>query len=125
MVLFSHLCLVGFIVLFVTNVPEEGDIYTTLIHQTNSMTVGFIGMNIISTTLMSLNEALISKSISRSRLSRGSLMGATAMFSSFGVLTIDGVGGNIYPDNRRNPFYLCLGSEGIIVLLIISLAFAR
>lgn len=89
------------------------------------MTAGFIGMNIMSTVIMSCNQALISKSIEQCKASRGVILGTYAFCTSCSVLFIDGVGGHIYKDDVRDPFYLCLGAEIIVLLLTSTLACFR
>ena len=85
------------------------------------MTVGFIGMNIMATSLLSMNQALVAKSIEKCKHSRGVFLGSVAFCTSLGVLFIDGVGGRVYKSDVRNPFFLCLGSETIVLLLTITL----
>ena len=123
--LFCHTLLVGFIIVFVISIPEQDHIYTSVDASPASMALGFTGINVMATTLMTLNEAISSKAISRSKLSRGSLMGCVATFSSIGVLTISGVGGNIYPNNHQNPYFLMLGFESLTLIVTLSLAVCR
>ena len=86
------------------------------------MTAGFIGMNIMSTTLMTTSQALVAKSIDNCKESRGVFLGTMAFCTSLGVLFIDGVGGHIYKHDVRDPFYLCLGMEAVVLLLTGTLA---
>ena len=86
------------------------------------MTAGFIGMNIMSTTLMTTSQALVAKSIDKCKESRGVFLGTMAFCTSIGVLFIDGVGGHIFKNDVRDPFYLCLGMEAIVLLLTGTLA---
>jgi len=52
-------------------------------------------------------------------------MGAMAISASFGSLLIDGLGGQLYDSDKRNPFYIVITSEGIAVVLIVALALAK
>lgn len=38
---------------------------------------------------------------------------------------MDGLGGQIYRSDTKNPFYIVLTSEGIMIVMIIALALAR
>ena len=89
------------------------------------MTAGFIGMNIMSTIIMGVDQALISKSIEKCKESRGVILGTYAFCTSCGVLFIDGVGGHVYKNDVRDPFYLCMGMVTILLLLTIILACFR
>ena len=89
------------------------------------MTAGFIGMNITTTTLMSMNQALVTKSITKCENSKGVFLAATAFCTTVGVLSIDGVGGRLYAKDVRDPFSLCLGIEIFFLLLVLYFACRR
>ena len=38
---------------------------------------------------------------------------------------IDGLGGQLYGSDKRNPFFMVLTGEGIAILIIIVLAIAK
>ena len=86
------------------------------------MTAGFIGINVTCIITSGFNMSLSAKSIQKFTESRGTLTLAVAFFSSAGVLLIDGIGGHIFKNDKRNPFWMCLGAEGFLIVLIICLA---
>ena len=125
LVFLFHILSLASIVIFVIYTPTEKHIYNTQVHQSAGMTAGFIGMNITTTTLMSMNQALISKSIAKCENSRGVFLAATAFFTTLGVLLIDGIGGRLYSKDVRNPFYFCIGAECFFLLLTTVFASMR
>jgi len=89
------------------------------------MTIGFIGQNIFAPTLLGFTKALAMKASVKFLNCRGAIMGAVALCGSCGVLLINGLGGQIFDSNMRNPFYLALAGEILVVLVIVIFAFAQ
>ena len=89
------------------------------------MTVSFITNYLATSTINTLNIALMSKSITTCSLSRGVFLGAQAFSMSSGVLLIDGLGGHTYDYDKRSPYFIVIGTEGLVILLTISLALCR
>ena len=67
----------------------------------------------------------MNKSIASVTESRGVFLGATGFFASLAIVIVDGIGGRIYEYDKRNPFFICLGLEGFVILLTIVLALLR
>lgn len=61
------------------------------------------------------------KSIATITESRGVFLGATCFCASVAVLVVDGIGGRFYKYNNSNPFLICLGLKGSVILLTIVL----
>ena len=114
--------LLGSLTLFVLNTPLQDHIYSVDNHQSSWMTFGFIGTCTISPCLFLVNQSLLTKSIAECTFSRGVFLSASAMIGSIGIFIIDGVGGNMYDSNKRNPFFLCIGM--VIFLLLVTFLLA-
>ena len=89
------------------------------------MAVGFIISNVFSTAIFTANQALLVKSIVDCTHSRGLFLGVQAFSSSCGVLLIDGLGGHIYDFDKRNPYYICMGSTSLVIFVCIVLSLCR
>ena len=89
------------------------------------MSISFIVANIFAGSIGTINSTLLGKSIASATLSRGVLLGAAAVCGSIGVLLIDGVGGHVYDLDKRNPFWMVISSEGLVIILTIGLALAK
>lgn len=79
----------------------------------------------MSSTVSTVNTVLLIKSVDSCLLARGVLITANGFANSCGVLLIDGLGGEIYKSDKRNPFFIVLTSEGILLVLIIGLAMLK
>ena len=88
MVFGFHLFIFGSLVLFAYYIPNKEGIYTEQNPNPTGMSVGFILLNISSSGIFPLNQALISKCVESCTHSRGVFIGATAFCSSLGVLII-------------------------------------
>ena len=75
--------------------------------------------------MMTSVATLLSKSIASCVLARGVLLAAAGFSVSCGVLLIDGLGGQIYKSDKRNPFFIVLASEIIAIMLLVGLALAK
>ena len=122
LVLTIHLLMVASISLFVRAIPEGTHIYTKDEPSPILLDIGFFLCHTVTSFMYPVNQALITKAISNCMLSRGVLLGAQGMAMSFGVLLIDGLGGEIYKNDKRNPFFIVLSTESFAILLIIVLA---
>jgi len=86
------------------------------------MTSGFILTYVMSSSLFSLNQAMFGKSLEHCVQSRGVFLGVGAFCSSLGAILINLLGGRLYETDKRDPFYICLGAEICILILIMVLA---
>ena len=112
-------------VIFVLNVPSEDHIYTSEDHMPVILPIFFIVNDMLASSTVSLNTALMTKSIATCTESRGILLSAQAVCASCAILLIDGVGGHLYEIDKRYPYYIGIGSESIVILVTIALAFCR
>lgn len=119
-----HCFMLASLIIFINYVPGDKHIYNSTEHAPHGLVTGFILMNITSSGIFTLNQTLMAKSVEKCNLSRGVFMGAQAMCSGLGILLIDGVGGNLYDSDPRNPFYMCIGSESVLIAITAVLALA-
>ena len=125
MLLFQHFLLIGCISLFVIYVPTEDHIFTKDSPEPLGMTIGYLLLHIIGSATATLNFSLMTKSIAGVNLSRGVFLCTTAMCSSLGIFLVDAVGGHIYAKDKRAPYFICLGTESCVILIIIVFALFR
>ena len=115
----------GCLTLFVMYVPSEDHIFTSESPEPLGMTMGYLLIHIIGGASATLNFGLLTKSIVGINLSRGVFLCSTAMCSSLGILLVDAVGGHIYANDKRGPYFICMGLQSSVILLIIVLALFR
>ena len=125
LLLFAHLASLASLVAFVLSVPSADHIYSEESPQSISMPISFVLSYDMTASTVALNAALMSKSIASCSLSRGVFLGAQALCSSCGILLIDGLGGHIYDYDKRNPYYICISAECLVILVIVALAVCR
>ena len=120
-----HLGILGSVILFLMNIPEEDHIYTADSPEPIGLTVGFILMGLLGGTVVTINLSMLTKSIASVKLSRGIFLSTAGVFSSMGIILIDQLGGHLYDNDKRNPWLVCIGTESLLLSLIIVLAIFR
>ena len=113
-----HTSLTIGIVLFLSGIPEENHIYTADSPAPATLDIGFILSQMSAGSIFCLNLALVTKAISSCSSARGVLLGAQGFIIASGVLVINGLGGQLYDINKRDPFIIVLTSELILLALI-------
>ena len=114
---------IGFVTLFVSQTPTEDHIYDKDgQHQSAGMTIGFIGMFSCAPCMFIATQSLLQKSIASNTTSRAVFLTVSAGLNAIGVCIIEGLGGNMSDNDKRSPFFLCLGMQGLTALLIFFLA---
>ena len=124
-VLLMHVIMLTFLILFVWQVPAEDHILSKGDPEPWLMSVSWVMLVISGTTTFTVNKTIMAKAIANCAESRGVFLGVQQLFSSAGVLLIQGVGGHIYDSDKRNPFYMCIAGECIMILVIVSLAVCK
>ena len=99
-----HLIMLGSTIWFIQCVPDKDHIYTKESPASAMMAVSYIIMNITVGVALSVNIALLNKSISSVTLSRGAFLGTAALSSLVGVLYLDVISAQTYPHNKKSPF---------------------
>ena len=113
------------LIIFVSSVPEADHIYTPESPAPLILNIGFIICQMSAATIFTVNLTLLSKSIASCVMARGVLLAAQAISTSCGTLLIDGLGGQIYDIDKRNPFFIVMTSESLVILMIIVLALSK
>ena len=121
MSLLTHVMFTVSIIIFISDIPTEDHIYTKESPAPVTLDIGYVMCQTFYGSIYLVNSVLFAKSIVSCTLSRGVLSGALGFCTSFGVLLIDGVGGQIYGYDKRNPFFMILASECFAILLILVL----
>lgn len=125
LLLMAHIVTLICIVIFVLSVPAEDHTYTKDSELPVAMPIAYVFTYVLASSTTALNYALISKSITTCTLSRGVFLGATAFCSSCGIILMDGLGGHIYDLDKRNPYYICISAECLVILVTVGLALCR
>ena len=122
LLLAGHFFMIAFLATFVISLPDEDHVYTKENPAPLVLPIMFVLCNCTCTMLASLDGILLSKSISACVLSRGILLGTQASFCSLGEVLIDGLGGHIYDLDKRNPYFITLSVECLVITVIIAFA---
>ena len=125
MLLVAHFFVLAGSFAFMQSVPTEDHIYTRDNPAPVSMAIFWIiNYNLFQSAYV-LEHTMFDKSIVASTLSRGTFLGASAIIGSLASLLIDACGGHIYSVNKVYPFYLPMGTEVVVILLMLGLGCSR
>ena len=125
LLLIMHTSLIGSAAIFISGVPTGEKIYTKDNPAPLNMDIGFTLCMMLGSSLFTLNLTLLAKSISSCVQARGILMCMLGFCTSLGTITADSLGGQLYDIDKRNPFFVMIVTECIVVLAIILLAVTK
>ena len=125
LLIIMHSIFLTTIVVFATNIPEEDHIYTKESPAPLVLPISFTMAQTTVGSIFTLNLALQSKAIANCTTARGVLMGAQGFVMSLGTIVIDGLGGPLYDSCKRNPFFIVISGEALVLLVIFGLRLAK
>ena len=121
----AHILLLFGLVSFYIVLPEEDHIYTKDSPAPLKIPIIWIIVNYFEAAAFTLSSVLLGKSLQGATLSRGVFLGANSFIASCGSLLINGVGGHVYEQDKRNPYIVAMSGESLVILVMIVLAIFR